>query len=192
MDFSFSKKIYLSTQKVYRGEGFSIVEILIAISIVLVAILGSSLAFNFAVQSTSKSSDRVKLDSLIEADFARLNAASNNYTFCTGGYTWDGRACGSATPGQQNYYFPPTTSISTVSADQFSSDCNDGTMTDSLVDAINGDDASLGLSQAAIDQGIERQAVPDGTSHRIKIAYSIDSSSYRELAIVPLAAGWCP
>jgi type II secretory pathway pseudopilin PulG len=174
-------------------NGFTIVELLMAIVIVVIAILGSAVTFNFAVKSTTQSADKVKIDSLIESDLAKLNAASVNYTYCTGQYTWDGRLCGSASPGQQNYYFPPvTTSSSDADAVAFDSDCKSGAMTADLITAINGGDASLGFSAAAGGLGLSRVAQAEGSAHRIKVTYSLNSNVYRELALIPLAAGWCP
>lgn len=173
-------------------SGFTLVELLIAIIVVLVAIIGSAAAFNFAVRSMSSSSDKVKLDSLVEADLAKLNLAASRYTYCSGEYTWDGSVCGSSAPGSQNYYFPPTSSSSSANADQFVADCADKSMTDDLVGAIQSSDASLQLNQDAARLGLSRSAAKEGDSHRIKVQYSIGSSVYRESAILPLVAGWCP
>lgn len=175
------------------SNGFTIVELLIAIVIVVIAILGSAVAFNFAIKSTSQSADKVIIDSLIESDLAKLNAASANYTYCTGQYTWDGRLCGSASPGQQNYYFPPVSAtISDVAAEAFRTDCDTGGMVADLITAINSGDASLGFSVAAGGLGLSRVAQAEGSAHRIKVSYSLNSTVYRELALIPLAAGWCP
>jgi len=184
--------------------GFTLVEMIMTVVLVAVASLFAASMTGIAVSFFNRGRETTRIDAVIDQDFAVLERAAFQYTYCTGQYTWDGRACSGSSsgsqflPGSQNYYFPPTTSGgSKVAAESFENDCKNGTMTDALRNEINRAGSSLGLPAEASSLGITRLAtLPakiDGIQpHRLIVSYTLKGSTVREKLLIPPAYYWCP
>lgn len=178
-----------------EDQGLTLIEILITVVLLSVAALFAASMTGISVRFTNQARDNTRVDSVIDQDFATLERAGFQYTYCTGSYTWDGRACGTDLPGSQNYYFPPASASSDAAAKVFESDCkkSDGSMTIALQNAINNGDPALGLSAEALAIGISRTAqLQSGLAHRILVTYFKAGKIYRQEALVPVVAYWCP
>lgn len=177
------------------NTGLTLVEVVMASLILSIIVLFAANMSGIYTRSARQARDAIRIDALVDQDFSRLERAAYYYTYCTGSYTWDGSACGVATPGTQNYYFPLATSISSAAAVQFQTDCklNNGTMTAALRVAMSGGDSNLNLSSDATSLGLTRSVVlDDGLSHRLRVTYSRNGAVYRERSLVPAAVFWCP
>jgi prepilin-type N-terminal cleavage/methylation domain-containing protein len=186
-------------------QAFTFVEVLVATAVLAIVVSGAALALMSANRMSSLGTSRNRIEAMIDQDSNKLKDAANRYTYCSGSYTWNGATCNSVGPGDENYYFP-STSTSTAAAEAFEDDCAEGSMIDSLITAIEGGDSTLALSAEARTAGISRNAVVDDDddvdgendddgkySHRIRVTYSAAGlSSERRVLIVPPAAAWCP
>jgi prepilin-type N-terminal cleavage/methylation domain-containing protein len=206
----------ITTNKPFITGGalaFTLVEVLVATAVLAVVVSGAALALMSANRMSSLGTSRNRIEAMIDEDSNKLKDAANRYTYCSGAYTWDGATCNGVGPGDENYYFPSTTT-STTNAEDFARDCGDptadppipATMVDSLVTAIEGGDSTLALSAEAITAGISRNAAVDDDdpvdgendddgeySHRIRVTYSATGlSSERRVLIIPPVAAWCP
>ena len=175
----------------------TIVEVVIAVTLIVLASVFALSMTGVMTRFSNKARQNTKIDSLVDQDFANLERAAYQYTYCTGDYTWDGGTCtvGSSTysPGDQEYYFPYADSASSANAEDFASDCKDGSMTDALLDAINGDDDDLALSTAATDLNLSRVVtLSSGNANRLLVTYKKGTRVYRQKLIVPVASYWCP
>jgi type II secretory pathway pseudopilin PulG len=174
--------------------GFSLVEALVASTILVTVVGAAALVWNSTNSMTARNTKTTRMEGLINNDLANLREAADFYTYRSGSYTWNGSTQAGASARTQNYYFPNATSTSAVDAEKFRSDCNSGTMINTLLAAINGTDPSLGLSSDATALGIQRTVVvDDASSHRLRVEYSGSNlSETRRVLIVPTAAAWCP
>lgn len=169
-------------------------EALVATTILTTVVGAFVLVWNNAASMTARNTETARMEGLINSDLANLREAADFYTYRSGSYTWNGSTQAGTAARTQNYYFPNATSASEVDAEKFRSDCDSGTMINTLLAAINGTDASLGLSAAATSLGLQRTVVvDDASSHRLRIEYSGSNlSETRRVLIVPTAAAWCP
>lgn len=182
-----------------RADGFTLIEVMIASIVVLVAAVGAATALMSSNKIALNSSSRSQVESAIDQDVANLKDAAYDYTYCSGSYTFSGATCNSVGPGQEDYYFP--NSVTQLAwADTFTAACNAGTLSNALITAINGGASSLALSSVATNLGITRDsAVLDNTagasgekSHDIRITYNYKGVVVRRVLVSPAAAAWCP
>lgn len=181
------------------STGFTLIEILVATVVIAVAAIGTATTLMSTNRISLDSASRSQVESAIDEDVANIREAAYNYTYCSGAYTITGATCNSVGPGQEDYYFPDSVAQPTWATD-FADDCNDGTLSNALISAINGGSSSLNLSSAASGLGITRStAVLDSTagsngekSHDIRITYNYDGAVARRVLITPTAAAWCP
>jgi type II secretory pathway pseudopilin PulG len=172
-----------------------LVEALVASVILAVVASGTAIALMSSNRLQLQGSNRTRIDTLIDADINKLKNAADNYTYCSGSYTWSGATCNGVGPQNERYYFPAATDASSTAAVAFANACANGTMTDSLRTAMNGGDTSLALSSAATAMGITRSQVTldDAASHRLRVDYNAPSlDNPRRILIIPIAAAWCP
>ena len=180
-------------------DGFTLVEILVASVVLVVAITGAAFAFMSSNKLSFAGSARSQVESAIDRDLANIKDAAYRYTYCSGDYTITGDACNSVEPGQEDYYFPDSVAHPTR-AEDFEEDCRDGSLSDDLIAAINGGSTSLALGSAATALGISRDpAVLNSTigaqgenSHDIRITYNHNGAVVRRVLVTPTAAAWCP
>lgn len=173
------------------ANGFTLVEALVASAILAVVASSTAIAWVSANRMQLQGSNRTRIDTLIDADINKLKQAADNYTYCSGSYTWSGATCNGVGPQNERYYFPAATDAITIDAVDFATACDDGTMTDSLRTAMDG----IALSSEASALGISRSTVTlaDANSHRLQVDYSAPSlNNPRRIQIIPIAAAWCP
>jgi prepilin-type N-terminal cleavage/methylation domain-containing protein len=183
----------------YSRDGFTLVEILVASVVLVVAISGAALAFMSANKISFFGSARSQVESAIDQDLANIKDAAYRYTYCSGDYTITGDACNSVAPGQEDYYFPDSVAHQ-ARAEEFEDDCRDGSLSDDLIAAINGGSSSLALSSTATTLGVSRDpavlnstvGTPGENSHDIRITYNQNGAVVRRVLVTPTAAAWCP
>lgn len=175
--------------------GFTLVELLVGAAVLALVASGTAIALISSNRMQAKGTSQARIEALIEEDINKLKNASENYTYCSGSYTWDGATCNDVGPQNERYYFPAASGDNSTAAEAFATACAGGTMTNALRAAMNGGDSSLSLSSSAIALGITRSQVTldDAASHRLKVDYTASSlASPRRVLFIPIAASWCP
>jgi type II secretory pathway pseudopilin PulG len=194
-----------------RGsEGFSLVEMVLAGSLMAVVIGGTATALLVANNSSSSQGSLSRLDSLIDQDLAAIQALDRQFTCCTGSpctanattiaaSTSCRNADGNAvSPGNENYYSPRQQNTTgrdpadTADMDSFRKACGNGNIAStfqSMLPTLPTAEAPAGLSRSVTSPN------PNPTN-LLKITYIGTLSGSRVITrminVIPTAANWCP
>jgi prepilin-type N-terminal cleavage/methylation domain-containing protein len=176
-------------------HGFSLVEVLIAVVICLVAVMGTAAGFNLITQSIKKSSGFNEVQIAIDNDISRIRQISRTYTPCSdarGGVPESFPACGAASLADitSEYYFP--VGSDGAIADFFDA-CGPADTGAHFTVAFQGlIDSTDGLPDD-VSKSVEREDSADDNNHNFKITYSSPRIAHpREVVIAPVASSWCP
>lgn len=195
--------------------GFSLVELLVAIAIVGVAMIGIGRSWSLSSSTFQQSRDRNNQEAAIDDDLATMEDLAFRYTCCPGSCTTSAAVVaasstckglgGSGTPavGSEYYYFPyyAPASTSTTNADTFAGSvdasprdgiyengvCHTGALIANLVTAMGAADAAR-LTSFNVTRSVSADAA---ALHRVRIVYG-GSDLQRVVLIVPAVAAWCP
>lgn len=187
-------------------NGFSLVEVLVALVVFSFAAVTTLLFFNSSLSSVYRTGSQSDANASIESDIARIKqlaeeynacmaptgtAASGSTTLCSGTeHVWpDG-----STPVQfgDAWYYYPSTSTSAALRDAFLSACSssseDSHITRNLIEAIEETDAPAGVTRA-----VSRDDPADASNHVILVRYRAASIGIdRLIKISPVVSSWCP
>jgi hypothetical protein len=199
-----------------RGsEGFSLVEMVLAGSLMAVVIGGTATALLVANNSSSSQGSLSRLDSLIDQDLAAIQALDRQFTCCTGSPCTanattiaDSTSCRNAagspvSPGNENYYSPRqevgdinrlSPPADTADMDSFRKACGNGNIAStfqSMLPTLPTAEAPAGLSRSVTSPNPN----PNPTN-LLKITYIGTLSGSRVITrminVIPTAANWCP
>lgn len=175
--------------------GFSLVEVLVAIVICVVAVMGTAAGFSLITQSVKKSSGFNETQMAIDNDLSRIRQIARTYSPCVdsrGDVPDSFPACGAASPADisSDYYFP------------VGSDGAIAKFFDACAPAQTGAHFTVKF-QELIEAGsdlpddvtkvVEREDSSDASNHNFVITYSSPRLAYpREVVIAPVASSWCP
>lgn len=188
-------RLSMDRRRIASGaSGFTLVEILIGVGLLLLAASGSAMLITAANSMLGTSTSQNDAQAAIDSDISRARKLAEDYTCCPGSCTTDatlisaarssGKCAGNV--NDSTYYFPQQA----ADVDTFSSACANGSITGNLIAAIQGQGAISGISRTvAVDDS------SDPTSHRIRISYSGSggaSGISRVIKLVPTVAAWCP
>jgi prepilin-type N-terminal cleavage/methylation domain-containing protein len=187
--------------------GFTLIEVIVAAVVMLVAMVGAISAFNLVTQSLRGTGLRADQSRRIDAQIAEISRLIEDYTACT---TPAGAvppspfdpatAClgdtSSIVKGNSFYYFPDPSDASNVNA--FFAACGSATasshITANFIAAI---DAIVPLP-GVLDQGVARDSAArvnssDASNSLVRITWR-DSANrvIRQIQVVPLLSAWCP
>lgn len=166
-------------------QGFSIVEVVLAAALMVIAAVGSALLFNLSSQQTLSSRGKQEQQSAISGDLAKILQMNDRYS-CSNGAT--DCAVSPSDPGESGYY-PSGSSNDTT----FNNLCVNGGLITNLIAEIQSEVVPTAFTKL----GITRQAPvvdsSDLSSHRYTITW-FDSSNrkLRQTTLVPTVANWCP
>lgn len=177
-----------------RASGFTLVEILIGVGLLLLVASGSAMLITAANSMLGTSTSQNNAQAAIDSDVARARKLAEDYTCCPGSCTTDAAVISSARSSgkcagnvnDSTYYFPQQS----ADADTFSSACANGTITTNLIASIQAQGTLSGISRT-----VASDDSTDPTSHRIRITYSGSGSASgisRVIKLVPTVAAWCP
>lgn len=194
-----------------RGsEGFSLVEMVLAGSLMAVVIGGTATALLVANNSSSSQGGLSRVDSLIDQDLAAIQALDRQFTCCTGNPCTANATTISASdscrdalgdaqgPGNENYYSPRQSDTTrrnppdTTEMVNFKAACGNGTIAStfqSMLPTLPTAEAPAGLSRSVSSPS------PNPTNLlRITYTGTISGStvSTRVINVIPTAANWCP
>lgn len=181
------RQLQIQSRLLSRAEtpGFSLVEMVLAAALLVIATAGTAMLFNISSQQTILSRGKQEQQSAISDDLAAIELLNDRYS-CTSGAT----ACAVATtePGENGYY--PTGTGKNASFDAL---CSTGGLITNLTTAIR----QTAVPSSVSSLGITRQApvvdASDLSSHRYTVTW-VDSSNrkLRQTTLVPTVASWCP
>jgi len=194
-----------------RGsEGFSLVELVLAGSLMAVVIGGTATALLVANNSSSRQGGLSRVDSLIDQDLAAIQALDRRFTCCTGSpCTANATTITASTscrdalgvargPGNENFYSPRQNDTTgrnpadTLDMERFRAACGNGTIAStfqSMLPTLPTAEAPAGLSRSVSSPS------PNPTNLlRITYTGTISGStvSTRVINVIPTAANWCP
>lgn len=169
--------------------GFSLVEVIVGGAVIAIALAGIATLPMVIGRNTVSSQTQFQQHSGIDADIAEMKRLAHVYTYCLDTGTNTGSttttSCNGVNPGNQDFYFPPASNPSQITA--FSTACTGGSLTSSLRTAMTG--------AASPGGGVTRTVSDDDASrHRVRITYTSTSggTTLRVVTLVPTVAAWCP
>jgi len=175
--------------------GFTLVEILVATVILIVATTGITSAINFSNRSTILTEASSRDSAAIDTNVSEILGLAERFTCCSGTCTSDATAISAAgakctgTFGDANYYFPSILPANQADLSNFLSRCQ-ATTSNLVTPLITEITAAI-----AAPPGITRTIIADSdlpaTTHTIRITYTGNNIS-RVVKIVPTVAVWCP
>jgi Tfp pilus assembly protein PilV len=164
--------------------GFSLVEMMIAAVLMVIATIGTVAMFNYGISQNSSSRGKQEEQSAISEDLADIQVMNDRYT-CR-----DEQACAvdSRDPGE-DYYHPTGTSPSS----SFNEACLNGTLLDNLITAITTTATPSAFSRLGISRTASKTVNSEGRYNRYTITWTkTGGTRLRQITLVPTVAGWCP
>jgi type II secretory pathway pseudopilin PulG len=173
-------------------QGFSIIEGLLAAVIVMIAIAGTSSAFNLLTSSVRRTDEVNSANLAADNDISKIQRLSTEYTSCVvpEGSIPAANACTNTSVNEANYYFPQSTDP--LEIQKFFTACQSSGsgshITSNFVSAIN--------SLPAVGSGVARQSAvredsSDPSNHIVVVNYILPLGGSRILKIAPVVSSWC-
>jgi type II secretory pathway pseudopilin PulG len=167
-----------------RAGGFSLVEMMMAAVLMVIATIGTVGLFNYGISQNSSSRGKQEEQSAISEDVAIIQRINDRYS-CS-----NEQACAvaSSDPGEDSYY-PEGPEPSPV----FNAACLDGTLLDNLISTIR----ATATPGTFTSLGISRTVKPTANSAARYNRYTVTwrnraGTRLRQITKVPTVAGWCP
>ncbi|MFN5119700.1 MAG: PilW family protein [Cyanobacteriota bacterium] len=165
------------------SQGFSLVEMLVASVILVIAGIGSVGLFTISSRQAALSRSIEEGQFAISIDLANVLRMNDRYV-CTA--TGCAISTSSTLPGENGYY-PADSSDQAL----FLAKCVDGSLSQGLVSLIN----NMGTTAQMQAQKMERKAEQDTTSsaaHRYSVSWRVNGALIRQITLTPTTAAWCP
>jgi type II secretory pathway pseudopilin PulG len=167
-----------------QAAGFSLVEMMIAAVLMVIATIGTVGMFNYGISQNSSSRGKQEEQSAISEDVADIQRINDRYT-CSNEQTC---AVASSDPGENGYY--PTGSNPSSS---FNAACLDGTLLDNLINTITTTATPSAFSNLGITRSVSASVSSDVRYNRYTVTWRNRAGTrLRQITLVPTVAGWCP
>jgi prepilin-type N-terminal cleavage/methylation domain-containing protein len=180
----------LSQRRILALQGFTLVEVLVAVVTVAIGVTGLATLTNITSSSQVALKSANSRADAVAADIAELQRINNRYT-CAGLTAASGGNCVIDTddPTQDDYY--PT---STNGRSNFDARCNYEGATDLVTPLAGLIPANSSASTRLADSGVTRSidTANQGNAHRYTVTYTAGGQTLATLTFVPTAAAWCP
>ena len=167
-----------------QRSGFTLVEVMIAAVLMVIAAIGSMAMFNYGISQNNNSRDKQEQQTAISEDLATIQVLNDRYS-CS-----DPEACAieSSDPGEDGYYAAGP-APSTV----FNDACLDGSLLDNLITTLESTPTPNAFSSLGISRMVARAPDPDARYLRYTVTWrGSDGARLRQINLVPTVAGWCP
>lgn len=189
-----------------HSDGFSLVEVLVALVVITVASAGAIGAFNLIRQSIRGTEARSDQNRLIDENIAQITRISATFTSCitpTGANPVDPESHCTGTDvafGNSYYYFPvisdrldPST---WTNATNFRTACNAGTLRSNFIAALGGGSA-VSLNASDGSPLVTRQPIVAvaNSKHLVEITWTAPGDAsrvFRKIRVAPIVSAWCP
>jgi len=171
-------------QPTRRAGGFSLVEMMIAAVLMVIATIGTVSLFNYGITQNSSSRGKQEEQSAISEDVAVIQRINDRYT-CT-----SEKACAvaSSDPGENGYY--PT---GPNPSSPFNAACLNGTLLNNLTTTITTTATPTAFTSLGITRSVSASVSSDGRYNRYTVTWrNRTGTRLRQITLVPTVAGWCP
>jgi type II secretory pathway pseudopilin PulG len=173
------------------------VELLAGMVILVVAVTGSLTLFISTVRQSREAAIRNQLQAAVDEDLALVQQLNDRYRCGNLASSTDNCAVLNAEPNELQYAPAPpaTASFPGSGYERFRTLCRDGTLTASLITAINGLPQPAGITRVAV---AEDPVTGTGSNvlqaHRYRVTWTQTgpSTELRQLYLTPSVARWCP
>lgn len=189
-----------------QRDGFSLVEVLVALVVLTVASAGSIAAFNATTQAIRATEARSDQNRLIDQNVAQITRISETFTSCMtpsgiNPVNPDIYCTGTGVAFRNSfYYFPeisnPADSATWTNATSFRSACDNGTLRSNFITALGGGSA-VNLNGSNGSALVTRQPIVavSNSNHLVQITWTVPGDStriLRQIRVVPIVSTWCP
>lgn len=182
--------------------GFSLVEVLVAVVVLSIGVLGTVAGFNLITQSINRSTGYNQAQLAIDNDVTRIEQLARLYTPCEEplgevpeAFPYcNGLVDSPEAPGP-NYYFPSGSGgeFDEAAAQAFAAACRSTNQSTHFVANLVTLIDEGGSLPENITRNVERQDPSDPKNPNIKVSYSSDQIPFgRTLLVAPFAYAWCP
>lgn len=167
--------------------GFSLVEMMVAAVLMLIATAGSVVLFNYSISQNRSSRGKQEEQSAISEDLANIQTMNDRYT-CS---TPSSCSVTSSDPGENSYYASGTTpSTGTGSFDEA---CQNGNLINNLITAINNKATPTAFTRLGITRTVAKTTNSAADYLRYTVTWTSSTNArLRQITLVPTASGWCP
>jgi len=163
--------------------GFSLVELMLAASLMVIVAVGTAALFTLSNKQTLDSRGRQEEQSAVSDDLATIQRLNDRYS-CANGTC----AVASTDPGEDGYY--PST---TAARSSFDAQCSSGTLIDNLISAIGATATPAAFSNLGISRSTPSKDTAEPSTNRYTVTWSNSGGrQLRQITLVPTVAGWCP
>jgi len=173
------------------SSGYSLVEIIIATLVFVIAGAGAVSLFTLVTRQSSMTQSQQEEQFATAIDEGAIIRLNDRYTCASGTCT---AGTSTSSPGENGYYPDQLAAVNS-----FKSLCNAATSTDrSLVDDLVAQIQSLPVTSQMARLGVIRQVNEESETvaplaHRYRVAWiSRDGEILRQITLTPTAAAWCP
>lgn len=168
-------------------EGFSLVEMMIAAVLMLIATAGSVVLFNYSISQNRNSRGKQEEQSAISEDLANIQTMNDRYT-CS---TPSSCSVTSSDPGENSYYASGTTP--STGTGSFDAACQSGDLINNLITAIDEKDEPTAFTRLGITRTVAKTTGSPASYLRYTVTWKNASNArLRQITLVPTVAGWCP
>lgn len=167
---------------------FSLVEMVIAAALMVIATIGTVALFNYSISQNSSSRSQQEEQSAISEDLASIQVANDRYN-CNDVDNTESLSCSvsASDPGEDSYY-----AAGPAPSSSFNDACLDGSLIDTLLTAIDDIPAPSAFGGLGISRSVAKTPSSDGAYHRYTVTWSRSGTRLRQITLVPTVAGWCP
>ena len=173
-----------SQRSTQQAGGFSLVEMMIAAVLMVIATIGTVAMFNYGISQNSSSRGKQEEQSAISEDLAEIQVMNDRYT-CSNALSC---AISSSDPGENGYH-----PIGTSPSSSFNAACLNGTLLNNLITTISEKGTPLAFTQLGISRTVSQTVSSDGNYNRYTVTWTkTGGTRLRQITLVPTVAGWCP
>lgn len=187
------KRLRHRNNKPVNTSGFSLIEIVIAVALLMIVTTGSVLMFNITIRQNNQSKGKQEEQSAISGDLAAIQTLNDRYSCTAASASSAGCSVSGSDPNEDGYYANVT--APTAASDSFDLACRNGSLITSLISSVN----ELAVPAAFTRLGITRSAAATTVENnrsplRYTVTWTKDSGSVqlRQITLVPTVANWCP
>lgn len=169
-----------------RSSGFTLVELLVAAVVMMLASIGGSALFNAATRQVNTIHQALTQQFSISNDLATVLELNDRYSCASGTCSADL----SGDPPNQNNYVPddPDDPAHTPTFRQL---CAAG-LANGLVTQVNATAVEAGPNVTRMASLQPAGSTSSATPHRYQVRWSSNGRTLRQVELIPTVAAWCP